>query len=330
MSDQTRSRTAMLLAVTILFIFCAVPPAEAVTSKIVRQSTSSALLKGETEDLIIGSRGTIQLGLAAEVVAEEFEHVWSVNSIVPSRGAVYIGTSPNGGIYKSTDAGASWSKKTRGLPDGDVGKIGLAVTAADPRLVYATIEADEENKGFYRSSDQGESWTHKNDYISGGTGPHYYMELTASQQTADLVFQMDVFFRVTRDGGENFSVLGTGREKHSDHHALAFDHEVVDGLLQDVELGLALDDCAYGLPVQGPIGLGAGRPHGRALARIERTKLDAGAIDCPRHGSTERVDLPRQVALANAANGRVAAHLPEAFPAVRDKQRASAGACGGQ
>ena len=69
---------------------------------------------------------------------------------------------PNGGIYKSIDAGASWQRKEAGLPAGDVGKIGLAVTAADPDLVYATIEADEENKGFYRSADQGESWSKKN------------------------------------------------------------------------------------------------------------------------------------------------------------------------
>ncbi|MCW8926346.1 MAG: hypothetical protein OQJ84_08825, partial [Xanthomonadales bacterium] len=137
---------------------------------------------------------------------ERRRHVWG-----------FMAGGPNGGIYKSTDAGASWKKMETGLPTGDVGKIGLAVTAADPRLVYATIEADEDNKGFYRSSDQGESWQKRNPYISGGTGPHYYQELAASPQTPDLVFQMDVFMRVTRDGGANIDVLGTGREKHSDN-----------------------------------------------------------------------------------------------------------------
>ncbi len=123
---------------------------------------------------------------------ERRRHIWGL-----------MAGGPNGGIYKSIDAGASWQKKDSGLPAGDVGKIGLAVTAANPALVYATIEADDENKGFYRSEDQGESWSKKNPYISGGTGPHYYMELTASPQTADLVYQMDVFMRVTRDGGES-------------------------------------------------------------------------------------------------------------------------------
>ncbi len=143
---------------------------------------------------------------------ERRRHVWG-----------FMAGGPNGGIYKSSDGGANWKKLSTGLPEGDVGKIGLAVTPANPDLVYATIEADEENKGFYRSADQGESWSKENSYISGGTGPHYYQELTASPQTPDLVFQMDVFMRVTRDGGKNFQILGNGREKHSDNHAFWVD-----------------------------------------------------------------------------------------------------------
>lgn len=145
---------------------------------------------------------------------------------------------PNGGIYKSTDGGETWSRKSKGLPEGDVGKIGLAVTAADPSLVYATIEANDKEKGFYRSADQGESWSKNNDYISGGTGPHYYQELEASQRTADLVYQMDVFVRVTRDGGNTFSVLGTGREKHSDNHAFWIDPNDDLHLLAGTDAGL--------------------------------------------------------------------------------------------
>ncbi|HKJ16061.1 MAG TPA: hypothetical protein VJ984_01765 [Xanthomonadales bacterium] len=137
----------------------------------------------------------------------------------------FMAGGPNSGIYKSTDAGETWSRKSAGLPKGDMGKIGLAVTAADPSLVYATIEADDDEKGFYRSADQGESWTRQNPYISGGTGPHYYQELVASPQTADLVYQMDVFLHVTRDGGKTIDYLGTGREKHSDNHAFWIDPE---------------------------------------------------------------------------------------------------------
>jgi len=75
-------------------------PTWAVTSKITRQSSSKELLKGKAEGVVVSSRGTIQLGRAAKVLATEFEDVWSVNSIVVSGGTVYIGTSPNGCIYK--------------------------------------------------------------------------------------------------------------------------------------------------------------------------------------------------------------------------------------
>jgi hypothetical protein len=75
----------------------------AVTSKVVRHTSSSALLKGKTENVVIGSRGTIQLGRAAEamvVKSEDFAGAWSINSIVTTDDTIYFGTSPNGGIYK--------------------------------------------------------------------------------------------------------------------------------------------------------------------------------------------------------------------------------------
>ena len=83
--------------ILVLLIVC---PALAVTSKIVRQSTSADLLKGKTENVVVGSRGTLQLGRAAEVLTNKFEDVWAVNTIVVAGGTTYLGTSPNGGIYK--------------------------------------------------------------------------------------------------------------------------------------------------------------------------------------------------------------------------------------
>ena len=73
----------------------------AVTSKIARHSTGADLLKGETKDVVVGSQGTIQLGRAAETLVDEFkENVWSINSIVVSGGTIFVGTSPNGCIFK--------------------------------------------------------------------------------------------------------------------------------------------------------------------------------------------------------------------------------------
>ncbi|MFD0798051.1 WD40/YVTN/BNR-like repeat-containing protein [Maribacter chungangensis] len=150
----------------------------------------------------------------------------------------FLAGGPKSGIYKSIDNGLSWKKVTMGLPKGDVGKIGLAVTPADPNRVYATIEANDDEKGFYRSMDKGESWEKRNSYISGGTGPHYYQEIEASPTTAELVYQMDVFYRVSRDGGKTFKILGNGREKHSDNHALWIDPNNGKHLLSGTDGGL--------------------------------------------------------------------------------------------
>ncbi len=150
----------------------------------------------------------------------------------------FLAAGPKSGIWKSADNGKTWRQVTTGLPKGDVGKIGLAVTPADPSLVYATIEASEEERGFYRSTDGGESWEKRNGYISGGTGPHYYQEIEASPTDPHRVYQMDVFLHVTRDGGATFAMLETGRTKHSDNHALWIDPDDGRHLLVGTDAGL--------------------------------------------------------------------------------------------
>lgn len=91
--------TVVLLMIALL---CSVlsSPSLAVTSKITRHAGSSDLLKGKIENVVVDSRGTIKLSSDWETVVDEFEDVWSINSIVVSGGTVYVGTSPNGGIYK--------------------------------------------------------------------------------------------------------------------------------------------------------------------------------------------------------------------------------------
>ncbi len=154
-------------------------------------------------------------------------HTWS-----------FLSGGPNSGIYKSTDGGANWRKLSEGLPKGDMGNIGLAVSAANPDLLYATVEANEEERGFYRSLDKGESWEKRNSYISGGTGPHYYQVIEASQTNPDFVYQMDVFVHVTRDGGKTFNNMETGKEKHSDNHALWIDPDDGQHMLLGADAGL--------------------------------------------------------------------------------------------
>ncbi len=135
--------------------------------------------------------------------------------------AAFMGGGPESGLYKSDDAGKTWRKLTVGLPKGDMGKIGLAVSPIDPRVVYATIEAGPEEKGFYRSADRGESWEKRNPYISGGTGPHYYQEIFADPNAFDRVYQMDPGLMATDDGGKTWRRVDE-TNKHGDNHAMAF------------------------------------------------------------------------------------------------------------
>ena len=135
--------------------------------------------------------------------------------------AVLLDGGPGSGIHKSTDGGESWRELTEGLPKEDKGKIGLAISPQNPHVVYATIELAHREGGFFRSEDGGESWEKQNDYISGGTGPHYYQEIFASPHQFDRVYQMDVHMHMTENGGKDFVRTNSDR-KHVDHHALAF------------------------------------------------------------------------------------------------------------
>ncbi len=135
--------------------------------------------------------------------------------------AAFMGGGPESAIHKSEDAGKTWRKLTVGLPTGDVGKIGLAVSPIDPRVVYATIEASPDERGFYRSTNRGESFEKRSSFISGGTGPHYYQEIFADPNAFDRVYQMNPGLMVTHDGGKTF-VRVDEKNKHGDNHAMAF------------------------------------------------------------------------------------------------------------
>lgn len=159
----------------------------------------------------------------------------------------FMGGGPGSGIHTSRDGGRTWTKASQGIPAGDLGKIGLATTPADPALVYATIEtADDETKGFYRSTDRGTTWERRSGYLSGGTGPHYYQELFASPHDAAKVYQVDVFLHVTIDGGARFAPAESARDKHADNHVVWIDPADPDHLLVGCDAGLyeTFDDGA--------------------------------------------------------------------------------------
>jgi photosystem II stability/assembly factor-like uncharacterized protein len=92
-----------------------------------------------------------------------------------------IGGGPETAIYKSTNAGETWDKVSSGLPSGDMGGIGMAISPSDPDVIYAIIEATE-GGGFYRSSDRGASWQKMSDHAAQG---QYYNEIVCDPKNVD-------------------------------------------------------------------------------------------------------------------------------------------------
>jgi len=129
---------------------------------------------------------------------------------------------PESAIYKSTDGGATWRQIESGLPKDDMGRIGLAISPANPNIVYAIIEAANEAGGFFRSLDRGENWQKMSAYVSGS--PQYYQEIVADPVDPDRVYSLDTWMQVTRDGGKSFHKVGEAY-KHVDNHALWIDPE---------------------------------------------------------------------------------------------------------
>jgi photosystem II stability/assembly factor-like uncharacterized protein len=136
-------------------------------------------------------------------------HVWTL-----------IDGGPESTIYKSTDAGKSWRKIEKGLPKLDKGRIGLAVSPADPDVVYAVVEAAQGKSGFFRSRDRGESWQKPGSYVPAGA--QYYNEIVCDPVDVDRVYALDTFLRVTDDGGKNFRRVPR-KNRHVDDHALWID-----------------------------------------------------------------------------------------------------------
>ena len=99
MTKEYRGRSCRGIAMVLLVVLSA-SIGQAVTSKVTRQSSSKDLLAGESDGVVVTSRGTIHLGRAAKALSSEFDEVWSVNSIVVSGGTIFLGTSPNGHVYK--------------------------------------------------------------------------------------------------------------------------------------------------------------------------------------------------------------------------------------
>ena len=126
---------------------------------------------------------------------------------------------PGSGLYKSLDGGLTWKQlEGHGLPDGDLGRIGISVSGADSNRVYALIEAKE--GGLYRSDDAGNSWTRVNDDERYRQRAWYFSHVFADPKQADVVYVLNTGAFRSTDGGKTFELLPA---PHGDHHGLWID-----------------------------------------------------------------------------------------------------------
>lgn len=172
-------------------------------------------------DLVLDSRDPNTMYAASY---QRRRHVWTL-----------IDGGPESAIHKSTDGGKTWKKITSGLPGGDLGRIGLAISPMKPDIVYAIVEAANGGSGFFRSANRGESWSKQSGYIS--SSPQYYQEIIACPHQFDRIYSLDTYMQVSEDGGKSFSGLGESF-KHVDNHAIHIDPNDENHLIIGCDGGL--------------------------------------------------------------------------------------------
>ena len=124
---------------------------------------------------------------------------------------------PGSGLFKSADGGDTWKEITRnpGLPAGTVGKIGVAVSAADPRRIYAIVEASD--GGLFVSDDRGEHWRLASTDRRALQRAFYYSRIYADPKEKDTIYAMNVALLRSKDAGKTWEQL---KQPHGDNHDL--------------------------------------------------------------------------------------------------------------
>ncbi len=128
---------------------------------------------------------------------------------------------PGSGLYKSTDGGKSFTKLTKDLPEGDLGRIDLDIAASRPNRLYAMVEAEKKKTGLYRSDDMGESWELVNTGFFVTARPFYLSIIKADPSDHNRVYNPSLSLSISDDGGKSFpGVFGFGGGVHSDIQAI--------------------------------------------------------------------------------------------------------------
>jgi photosystem II stability/assembly factor-like uncharacterized protein len=147
---------------------------------------------------------------------------------------------PGSGLFKSTDGGKTWRRITKGLPEGELGRIALAVAPTRTSVVYATVEAKQ--TALYRSDDLGESWARLNTSSAVTGRPFYFSHLAADPKDWKRIYRPGFSLSVSDDGGRTFSGVGgggmMGPAYHGDTHALWIDPRNPEHLILGTDGGV--------------------------------------------------------------------------------------------
>jgi photosystem II stability/assembly factor-like uncharacterized protein len=149
----------------------------------------------------------------------------------------FNGGGPGSALYKSSDAGRTWTKLTNGIPTGPLGRIGMDVYRANPNIVYARIEATDNQSGTYRSDDAGLTWRRMSNV---NPRPMYFSQIRIDPTNDLRIYVLGVQIHISDDGGKTFIENGA---LHSDHHAMwinpANPNHIIDG--NDGGVGISFD-----------------------------------------------------------------------------------------
>ncbi|HYC86236.1 MAG TPA: hypothetical protein VEB86_13480 [Chryseosolibacter sp.] len=127
---------------------------------------------------------------------------------------------PGSGIHITFDGGKTWKKLSSkdGLPEGDLGRAGLAIARSKPDVVYALVESKK--NALYRSNDGGQKWQMVNDKMNEiGDRPFYYCEIYTDTKNENRLYTIFSRVNVSEDGGKSFRELLPYSGVHPDHHA---------------------------------------------------------------------------------------------------------------
>lgn len=151
---------------------------------------------------------------------------------------------PGSGLYLTFDGGSTWKKlgKENGLPEGNYGRIGLAIGRNNPNRVYALIEATK--NGLYRSDDGGNNWELVNADPEWVTNrPFYFQDISVDPENENRLWLVYQMISASEDGGKTFKVVIPYNGIHPDHHAFWINPKngkyIIDG--NDGGIGITRD-----------------------------------------------------------------------------------------